>query len=74
MYKIYHSSQSSSSFFTLFVSVALFSSEEKAKLFVPNAEVKNCTVIASKTGKLIDVDVEAAKSAVKLLGKTPVFA
>ncbi|KAF3325840.1 Photosynthetic NDH subunit of subcomplex B 1 [Carex littledalei] len=54
--------------------VALFSSEEKAKLFVPDAEVKNCTVIASKTGKLIDIDVEAAKAAVKCLGKTPVFA
>lgn len=54
--------------------VALFSSEEKAKLFVPHAEVKNCTVIASKTGKLIDIDVEAAKNAVKYLRKTPVFA
>ncbi|KAJ4792014.1 NAD(P)H dehydrogenase subunit 48 [Rhynchospora pubera] len=54
--------------------VALFSSEEKAQVFVPEAEVKNCTVIASKTGKLIDIDVEAAKSAVKSLGKTPVFA
>jgi hypothetical protein len=41
---------------------------------VPNAEVKNCTVIASKTGKLIDIYVEAAKSAVKLIGKTPVLA
>jgi hypothetical protein len=27
-------------------------------VFVPNAEVRNCTVIASKTGKPIDIDEE----------------
>ncbi|XP_068651633.1 photosynthetic NDH subunit of subcomplex B 1, chloroplastic [Aristolochia californica] len=46
-------------------SIALFSSEEKAKLFIPNAEEKRCTTISSKTGKLIDIDVEAVKVAIK---------
>ncbi|KAG9455868.1 hypothetical protein H6P81_000376 [Aristolochia fimbriata] len=46
-------------------SIALFSSEEKARLFVPNAEEKKCTIISSKTGKLIDIDVEAVKDAIK---------
>ncbi|KAF3789866.1 Photosynthetic NDH subunit of subcomplex B 1 [Nymphaea thermarum] len=44
-------------------SIALFCSEEKGRLFVPNAEDKRCKVIASKTGKLIDIDVEAVKNA-----------
>ncbi|EXB50425.1 hypothetical protein L484_013517 [Morus notabilis] len=44
-------------------SIALFCSEEKANLFVPNAEDKNCVLISSKTGKLIDIDVEAVKKA-----------
>nr|CAD1831948.1 unnamed protein product [Ananas comosus var. bracteatus] len=44
-------------------SIALFSSAEKGKLFVPNAEEKKCTVVSSKTGKLIDIDVEAVKNA-----------
>jgi hypothetical protein len=39
-------------------SVALFSSTEKASLFLPYAEDKgSCTVITSVTGKLIDIDV-----------------
>ncbi|XP_059640416.1 photosynthetic NDH subunit of subcomplex B 1, chloroplastic [Cornus florida] len=47
-------------------SIALFSSEEKGKLFVPNSEEKKCTIISSKTGKLVDIDVEAAKSAIQI--------
>ncbi|KAL5574467.1 hypothetical protein UlMin_016166 [Ulmus minor] len=44
-------------------SIALFCSEEKGKLFVPNAEEKNCVIVSSKTGKLADIDVEAVKKA-----------
>lgn len=47
-------------------SVALFCSEEKGEKFVPNAEEKRCTIIASKTGKLIDIDVEAVKSVIPM--------
>ncbi|KAL2936584.1 Photosynthetic NDH subunit of subcomplex B 1 chloroplastic [Bienertia sinuspersici] len=46
-------------------SIALFCSEEKGKLFVPDAEAKNCTIIASKTGKLADIDVEVVKDAIR---------
>ncbi|KAK7255108.1 hypothetical protein RIF29_28511 [Crotalaria pallida] len=46
-------------------SIALFSSEEKGNKFVPQAEEKKCTVISSKTGKLIDIDVEAVKCAIQ---------
>ncbi|KAG6479569.1 hypothetical protein ZIOFF_063036 [Zingiber officinale] len=45
-------------------SIALFSSEEKANTFVPNAREKRCSIIASSTGKLIDIDVEFVKNAV----------
>lgn len=41
----------------------MFSSEEKGKVFIPEAEEKNCVLVASKTGKLIDIDVEAVKKA-----------
>lgn len=47
-------------------SIALFCSEEKGNLFVPNAEIKKCNIIASKTGKLADIDVEDVKDAVKV--------
>ncbi|KMS95541.1 hypothetical protein BVRB_007250 [Beta vulgaris subsp. vulgaris] len=47
-------------------SIALFCSEEKGNLFVPNAEIKKCKIIASKTGKLADIDVEDVKDAVKV--------
>jgi hypothetical protein len=58
-----------------FASVALFSSAEKAKLFLPYVEDKgSCTVIASATGKLIDIDVEAVKKAVKAFEPAPSFA
>lgn len=46
-------------------SVALFSSAEKASLFVPFAKERRCTVVASETGKLIDVDLKAAIRAMK---------
>lgn len=46
-------------------SIALFCSADKGKLFVPNAEEKKCSVISSKTGKLIDIDIEQVKSAVQ---------
>lgn len=49
-------------------SIALFCSEEKGKLFVPNAEEKKCKIIASNTGKLEDIDVEAVKDAIKVFG------
>ncbi|XP_027168253.1 photosynthetic NDH subunit of subcomplex B 1, chloroplastic [Coffea eugenioides] len=47
-------------------SIGLFSSEDKGRLFVPNAEAKKCSIISSKTGRLIDIDVEAVKSAVEI--------
>ncbi|KAL1292682.1 hypothetical protein HN51_053245 [Arachis hypogaea] len=46
-------------------SIALFCSEEKGKKFVPDAEEKKCTIISSKTGKLIDIDVEAVSNAMQ---------
>ncbi|KAK9281211.1 hypothetical protein L1049_004106 [Liquidambar formosana] len=46
-------------------SIALFSSEEKGKLFVPNAEEKKCILVSSKTGKLIDIDVETVNNAIQ---------
>uniref|UniRef100_A0A0D9X673 Photosynthetic NDH subunit of subcomplex B 1, chloroplastic n=1 Tax=Leersia perrieri TaxID=77586 RepID=A0A0D9X673_9ORYZ len=55
--------------------VALFSSKKKAKLFLPYVEEKkSCTVIASETGKLIDIDIEAVKKAVKEFEAAPGFA
>lgn len=54
-------------------SIALFSSEIKGRLFVPDAEAKNCVIISSKTGKLIDVDIEAIKDAVRKFGRSPVL-
>ncbi|MED6216086.1 Photosynthetic NDH subunit of subcomplex B 1, chloroplastic [Stylosanthes scabra] len=46
-------------------SIALFCSEEKGKKFVPEAEEKKCTIISSKTGKLIDIDVDAVTNAMQ---------
>lgn len=48
-------------------SVALFSSAEKASLFVPYANERRCTVVSSSTGKLADVDVKAAIKAMKTI-------
>lgn len=47
-------------------SVGLFCSEDKARSFVPNAEENKCAAISSKTGKLVDIDVEAVKRAVQI--------
>ncbi|KAH7564647.1 hypothetical protein ACOSQ2_021989 [Xanthoceras sorbifolium] len=47
-------------------SIALFCSELKGRLFVPNAEEKKCIVVSSKTGKLIDIEVEAVKQAMQI--------
>ncbi|XWS16540.1 hypothetical protein CRYUN_Cryun34aG0097100 [Craigia yunnanensis] len=47
-------------------SIGLFCSEQKGRLFVPNAEEKNCATVSSKTGKLIDIDVEAVKQAMQI--------
>ncbi|KAJ4822835.1 Photosynthetic NDH subunit of subcomplex B 1, chloroplastic [Turnera subulata] len=38
-------------------SIALFGSEEKSQVFIPNAEEKKCTIVSSKTGRLKDIDV-----------------
>lgn len=35
-------------------------------MFVPNAEEKKCAIVSSKTGKLIDIDVEAVKQAMPI--------
>uniref|UniRef100_A0A0F7GZU7 NAD(P)H dehydrogenase subunit 48 n=1 Tax=Hypseocharis bilobata TaxID=253189 RepID=A0A0F7GZU7_9ROSI len=48
-------------------SIGLFCSEEKGRVFVPDAEEKKCTIISSKTGKLIDIDVEAVKNAMQFV-------
>lgn len=47
-------------------SVALFGSEEKAKVFLPNIENSKCIVASSKTGKLEDIDTNAVKNAVQI--------
>lgn len=52
-------------------SIALFCSEEKGNKFVPRAEEKKCIIISSKTGKLIDIDVEAVKNAVQTFNLSP---
>ncbi|CAI9283668.1 unnamed protein product [Lactuca saligna] len=46
--------------------VALFGSEEKAKLFLPNIKDSKCIVASSKTGKLVDIDTNAVKNAVQI--------
>lgn len=47
-------------------SIALFGSEEKAKLFVPNAEEKKCITISSNTGTLADIDLETVKNSMQI--------
>ncbi|KAL9244738.1 hypothetical protein vseg_018476 [Gypsophila vaccaria] len=44
-------------------SIALFCSEEKGQVFIPNAEEKKCRIIASRTGKLADIDVKNVTAA-----------
>lgn len=48
-----------------FCSIALFSSELKGRLYVPNAEEKKCSIVPSRTGKLVDIDVEVVKNAMQ---------
>uniref|UniRef100_A0A0F7GY47 NAD(P)H dehydrogenase subunit 48 n=1 Tax=Cypripedium formosanum TaxID=53042 RepID=A0A0F7GY47_9ASPA len=55
-------------------SIALFSSEGKGRLFVPNAEDKRCVIIPSKNGKLAEIDVETVKNATKVFERSTVFA
>lgn len=55
-------------------SVALFSSAEKAKVFVPDSDQKRCMTLSSKTGKLVDIDVEIVKTALEDLVGSKVFA
>ncbi|XVF24661.1 hypothetical protein REPUB_Repub13aG0146400 [Reevesia pubescens] len=47
-------------------SIGLFCSGQKGKLFVPNAEEKKCAIVSSRTGKLIDIDVETVKQAMQI--------
>lgn len=61
--------------FSSFASVALFSSAEKARLFLPYVEdMSSCTVISSATGKLIDIDISVVKNTVKDFEPAPSFA
>ncbi|XP_022953552.1 photosynthetic NDH subunit of subcomplex B 1, chloroplastic [Cucurbita moschata] len=46
-------------------SIALFCSEEKAKLFVPDSEAKRCIAVSSATGRLIDIDMGTVKRAIQ---------
>lgn len=46
-------------------SIALFCSEEKAKLFVPDAEAKRCITVSSATGRLIDIEMDTVKKAIQ---------
>ncbi|WOL13506.1 photosynthetic NDH subunit of subcomplex B 1, chloroplastic [Canna indica] len=55
-------------------SIALFSSEEKGNTFIPSTQEKRCSIVASKTGKLIDIDLEAVKNAMNVFEGSPVFA
>jgi hypothetical protein len=48
-------------------SVALFSSAEKAALFVPHAKERRCQVVSSQTGKLEDIDMNAVIGTVKTM-------
>ncbi|GMH22160.1 hypothetical protein Nepgr_024003 [Nepenthes gracilis] len=54
-------------------SIALFCSEEKAKRFVPDAEEKECTIVSSKSGRLIDIDLGAVKDAAKIFNAHPIW-
>ncbi|KAK8551137.1 hypothetical protein V6N13_119622 [Hibiscus sabdariffa] len=47
-------------------SIGLFCSEQMGKLFVPDAEEKKCAIVSSKTGKLVDIDVETVKQAMQI--------
>lgn len=59
--------------FILMCSVAFFSSEEKAQLYVPEYAT-DCAVVASKTGKLSDLDTKAAIVAISTIAKETLVA
>eukprot|EP00245_Coleochaete_scutata_P014778 TRINITY_DN6389_c0_g2_i1.p1 TRINITY_DN6389_c0_g2~~TRINITY_DN6389_c0_g2_i1.p1 ORF type:complete len:469 (-),score=99.68 TRINITY_DN6389_c0_g2_i1:211-1617(-) len=54
-------------------SVGLFGSAEKAAKFVPNAELKNVTIVSSGTGKLADIKTQDALSALTAIAKESVL-
>lgn len=53
--------------------VALFSSQDKAKLFVPSY-AQDCAVVASKTGELSGLDLKATAMALSTIAKEAVVA
>ncbi|XP_077222339.1 NDH-dependent cyclic electron flow 1 [Tasmannia lanceolata] len=55
-------------------SIALFCSKEKGRLFVPDAEEKRCVIVSSKTGKLIDIDIETVNNAARIFEVSAVLA
>ncbi len=53
--------------------VVLFSSQEKADLYLPEV-TPECAVIVSKTGKLCDIDTKAAQIAISTIGQESLVA
>ncbi|XP_044479620.1 photosynthetic NDH subunit of subcomplex B 1, chloroplastic-like [Mangifera indica] len=51
-------------------SIALFSSELKGRLFIPNAEEKKCTIVPSKTGILADIEVQDVINAMEIFNES----
>ncbi|XP_024385190.1 photosynthetic NDH subunit of subcomplex B 1, chloroplastic [Physcomitrium patens] len=54
--------------------VSLFASQEKAKLFIPEYARDSCAVVASKTGKLSNLDVKAVTMALSTIAKEALVA
>ncbi|XP_024397073.1 photosynthetic NDH subunit of subcomplex B 1, chloroplastic [Physcomitrium patens] len=54
--------------------VALFASQEKANLFIPDYAKDACAMVASKTGKLCGLDLKAATMAVSTIAKEALVA
>ncbi|XP_044485366.1 photosynthetic NDH subunit of subcomplex B 1, chloroplastic-like [Mangifera indica] len=48
-------------------SIASFSSKQKGRLFILNAEHKKCTIVSSKTGMLADIEFHNAIYAMQIL-------
>jgi hypothetical protein len=53
--------------------VVLFSSQEKADLYLPEV-TPECAVIVSKTGKLCDIDTKTAQIAISTIGQESLVA
>ena len=70
LFEVYSESKVSLMTMTLVVDyrVTLFSSQEKANIFVPKYAT-DCVVVASKTGNLADLDTAAAAMALSTIGK-----